>query len=88
MLRAENGVPQVVPLSLIVAGFGAYRVFGPGATADDAGQPADAAVRIAAQHLENDRVQGALREGDTGGGWSWRHTPGVSTLPAGRPIGA
>lgn len=88
MLRAKNGVPLVVPLSLIVAGFGSYRVLGPGATADRAGQPADAAVRIAAQHLENGGVRVALQERDSGGERGWRHTPRVSMLPAGRPIGA
>ena len=87
MLRAKNGVPLVVPLSLIVAGFGAYRALGPGATADRAGQPADAAVRIAARHLENAGVQVPLQERDSGER-GWRHSRGAGMLPAGRPIGA
>lgn len=88
MLRAKNGVPLVVPLSLIVAGFGAYRVLGPGATADFAGQPADAAVRIAAQNLENGGVRVALQERDSRSERGWRHAPRASMLPAGHPIGA
>lgn len=88
MLRGKHGVPLVVPLSLIVAGSGAYRVFGPGRTTDHAGRPADAAVRIAARHLENAGVQVPLQERDSGGERGWRHTPRASMLPAGHPIGA
>lgn len=88
MLRGKNGVPLVVPRSLITAGFSACTVFGPRTTADDAGQPADAAVRIAARHLENAGVQVPLQERDSGGERGWRRTPRASMLPAGRPIGA
>ena len=88
MLRGKNEVPLVVTLSLIVAGFGAYMVFGPGPTTDHAGQPADAAVRIAAQHLENGGVPSPCRSVIAAANGGWRHTPRASMLPASRPIGA